>query len=313
MLRVSAVGAALTALPRPPGSSGSALVPSHRTNATTYQFTVGDFAATVLLTGSMENTPAQPSVAPQATPQEFGAALAAASSNGRFRLHFLALLLQRGQENILIDAGPGGNAAPEHDLVAHLRRLGLQPRDITAVLLTHAHFDHLGGLLDARDRIVFSAAEHFCMGEEIDFWLDPQADFSRMGFKPQPMVAQARRVFERVHFTRIAPTVRLPAGLTAIHAPGHTPGQMTVRIESGGESLYHIADLTHYARLMLPHPDWTIASDVDPRQAAATRRRIFRQLAATRTRVFGSHLPFPGLGALQARGDGFEWIAEDWS
>ncbi len=312
MLRLAGLGATLAALPRV-ATAGPGLPPARTlTNATRYRIGVGDFEATVFVTGFMDGTPAQPFVAPEATAQEFGEAFAAASSNGHFRLPFPVLLLQRGRDNILIDTGPGGKAAPEFDLSAHLAQAGLAPGDITAVLLTHAHFDHLGGLLDEHDRPVFTAAEYFCTAEEIDFWMAPKPDLSRMLFKPAPFIASARRVFEHVPFTRIKPDTKLPDGLTPVLAPGHTPGHMTVRIESRDETLHHIADLTHYARLMLPHPEWTIGSDVDPRQAAASRRSLCARLAADRTRVFGSHLPFPGLGALHVRGAGFEWVPEDW-
>jgi len=313
MLRLAGLGAALAALPRA-ATAGSALPPARALpNASRYRFGVGDFEATVFVTGFMDGTPAQPFVAPEATADEFRDGLAAASSNGKFRLPFPVLLLQRGRDNILIDAGPGGKAAPEFDLGAHLAQAGLAPGDITAVLLTHAHFDHLGGLLDEHDRPVFTGAEHFCLAGEIDFWMAAKPDLSRLLFKPAPFVAQARRVFERVPFTRIKPSTKLPDGLTPVPAPGHTPGHMTVRIASRGETLHHIADLTHYARLMLPHPEWSIGSDVDPRQAAASRRSLCTRLAADRTRVFGSHLPFPGLGVLHARGGGFDWVPEDWS
>lgn len=315
MLRLAAAGAALAVLPRPTlrASASTASVPSGASpNAGIYRFRVGDFAAAALLTGFMNNVPAQPFVAPQATAEEFRSALAAASISGRFRLPFNVLLLQRGQEKILIDSGPGGKPAPGLDLLAHLTALGVAPTQITAVLLTHAHFDHLGGLLDEQDRVVFSQAEHFCMPEEIDFWTAKNPDFSRMRMGSKSALAQARRVFEHVPFTRIGPNAKLPEGLTPLLAPGHTPGHMTVRVESQGESLYHIVDLTHYARLMLPHPEWTIASDVNEAQAAATRRRIFTDLAVSRTRVFGSHVPYPGLGGLRSIDTGFEWVPEDW-
>lgn len=316
-LHLAAVGGVAATLPLPRQASAAvATAPDlpPTPNATRYRFRVGDFEAVALLVGGfMHSTPAQPFVAPQATAGEFASALAAASPTGRVHLHFHALLLRTGRENILIDAGPGGKQPAAHDLLTHLRALGLGPADISAVVLTHAHFDHLGGLLDEHDRVVFTRAEHFCLQEEYDFWTAAKPDFSHLRMDADSLLRPARRLFELVPFTKLRAGRGLPDGLTPHLSPGHTPGHMTLTITSRGESLYHLADLTHFARLMLPHPDWTIASDYDEPLAAATRRRVCTPLAAQRTRVFGSHVPFPALGALTARGDGFDWVPEDWT
>ncbi len=87
---------------------------------------------------------------------------------------------------------------------------------------------------------------------------------------------------------------------------------MNFRIRSGSEVLYHMMDLAHHFALMFPHPDWTVGFDVNSRQAAATRREIFPRLAAEGVRVVGYHLPFPGLGHIQASGNAFRWVPALW-
>lgn len=315
LLRLTGSSLALAALsPRGLAAATPPEAPAGRfpPNSTVYRFRIGDYEAASLMTGYMDAPLAQPFFAPQATAAEFRAAVEEACLARTLRLPYNVLLVRTGRENILIDAGPGGAPAAPFDLTAALASLGMGADDITTVFLTHAHFDHLGGLLDAQDRVVFRRAEHFCLGEEIDFWMAAQPDFSRLRMDPAGMLAAARRVFERVPFTRIRPGTPLPAGVTPYLSPGHTPGQMTLRIESGGEQLYHISDLAHHSALMLPHPDWTLASDVDERQAAATRRKVFAELAAAGTRVHGFHLPYPGLGHLRAQGAGYRWVPEDW-
>lgn len=310
LLRTAALGACLAVLPR--SLRAEAPAPVRPPNSAIYRFRVGDFEAAALVTGLMDPPPRQPFFAPQASAEDFRATLAEAGITKNLRLHFNVLLLRTGRDNILIDVGPGGKTAAPFDLTANLALLGLAPTDITMVLLTHAHFDHASGLLDAQDRTVFSRAEHFCLAEEIDFWMAPQPDFSRLRMNAASLLGPARRVFEKIPFTRIQPTTRLPDGVTPILSPGHTAGHMTLRLESAGETLYHIADLIHHAGLQMPHPDWTVASDLNEAQAAATRQTVFAQLAGAGTRVFGCHLPFPGLGRLGARGSGYQWLPEYW-
>ncbi|HLP10015.1 MAG TPA: MBL fold metallo-hydrolase [Opitutaceae bacterium] len=317
MLRFAGLGAGLALLPsRLPAQPALAAAPAALPlNTAFYRFRIGAFEAAAFVTGFMGAEPSQPFYAPQASEAEFRAAVAAAAGS-KGRMHFNALLLRRGAETILIDAGPGGKVPDDCDLVANLARLGVAPADVTRVVLTHAHFDHCGGLLDADGRAVFSRAEHCCLAEEIAFWTAPQPDLTKLRMNPEWVLGPARRVFEKIAFTRLETGVPFAEGITPLLSPGHTPGHMTLRIESQGEALYHIADLTHNAHVMLPHPDWTIGSDCDEPIAAATRKRIFAELAANGARVFGSHTPFPGLGrivALSGGGEQYRWVPEDWA
>ena len=307
MLKAVGAGGVAAIVPRP--LSGADRPVSGAKNASTYRFWIGDIAAVAIVTGTMDMMPPKP---PQLSETEFAAAVAALDYPVGLRLHFNVLLLRTRQGNVLIDAGPGPSTTPEYDLVTSLRAIGLTPRDISAVFLTHAHFDHLGGLIDSADRSVFSNAEHFCFGSEIDFWTSPKPDFSKLRMNPDGMVALARRVFGAVRFTRISPSTPLPDAITPILSPGHTPGHMTLEIRSGREVLYHISDLSHHAAL-LAHPEWPMVSDTDPDQAVATRQRTFAALAAQGTRVFGFHLPFPGIGRLKPNGAGYRWVPDLWA
>ena len=319
MLRVAGLGAGLALLPQAlraattqAADANAATLARRVPNSAVYRFRIGAIEAAALVTGYLEGKPEQPFYAPQASAEEFRAALADAGIAEKLRLHFNILLLRVGAEVVLIDAGPGGKQPPHFTPTALLAELGLKPADVSLVLLTHAHFDHIGGLLDAEGHIAFPNARHLCMPEEIDYWTAAKPDFSRLRMKPDGLVKAARRVFDVVPFERIGAATKLPDGITPILTPGHTPGHMALRIASGGETLHHIGDLTHHGAMLVPHPDWTIASDCNEEQAAATRRAVFTQLATEGTRVFGCHLPFPGLGRLIAQGDGFRWQPEDW-
>ncbi|MCM2273532.1 MAG: MBL fold metallo-hydrolase [Candidatus Didemnitutus sp.] len=273
-----------------------------------HRFRVGDFEASVLFSGFMEVKPQCP---PEAAEAAFADALAALGQPASLLYPFNVLLLCRGTERILIDAGPAKTEGKPYHLLSSLAALGLAPDDITHVILTHAHFDHSGGLLDARRNPVFPRATHLCLPEEIDFWTSEQPDFSELRMDPKFLWPHARQVFARVPFVRIGTQAELPAGLTPILSPGHTPGHLTLRIESRGEVLHHISDLTHHAGLWLPHPEWSLASDSHPAQASRTRTAAFRALAASGERVFGFHLPFPALGRIATEGGTFRWLPEE--
>ncbi|OIR05206.1 putative quorum-quenching lactonase YtnP [mine drainage metagenome] len=286
-------------------------------NLPIYRFNVGDFECATLAAFTRDIPSPHPFFAPQATSEQLAAALARECLPSQsLRLYFNVLLVRTGRQNILIDAGFARNAVPAAFNVAdNLASLGLEPGDIDSVILTHAHGDHMGGLLDDAGKPVFTRAQHFCSAEEIDFWTSPKPDFSksRLDEKSQAAsIAAARQVFAAIPFSRITPTATLPDGLTATLAPGHTPGHINLRIRSGAEVLHHMVDLGHHFAVMLPHPDWTVGFDVNPDLAVATRREIFPKLAAEGARVFGYHMPFPALGHIQASGDGFRWVPELW-
>lgn len=292
------------------------IVQSH--NSPVYRFAVGDFECAALAANTWEIPSPHPFFAPQATAEQFAAALAKESLPASpIRLYFNVLLIRNGHQNILIDAGFAKNSVPAvFDVASNLSALGLTPSDIDVVILSHAHGDHMGGLLDESGKQVFARAQHFCSAEEIAFWTGPTPDFSesRLDEKSRASsIAAARRIFESISFTRITPSTVLPDGLTAFLAPGHTPGHMNFRIRSGSEILHHMMDLAHHFALMPPHPDWTVAFDVNSKLAAATRREIFPRLAAEGVRVFGYHVPFPGLGHIQVSGDAFRWVPELWN
>jgi len=286
-------------------------------NSALYRFTVGNWEAVSIAAG-LFNAPKPHGVfAPQATPEQFAEALAAEFlPSDVLTLHLNVLLLRRGKENILIDAGlPGRQEAP-FDLLNNLAELGLQATDITAVFLTHAHFDHMGGLLDESGKPVFSRAQHFVLEAEHDFWTSSKPDFSTSRSDAKGIeggIAAARRVFDAISFTKLKDGAEPIAGITVVHAPGHTPGHMNLRIHSEGQELYHFADLAHHYAIMFPHPDWTVMYDVNEKLAEATRRKVFATLASSGSLVFGYHMPCPALGRIKPQASGYRWLPAPWA
>ena len=201
----------------------------------------------------------------------------------------LAFLLQSPEATVLIDAGQG-NGAVEKSLM----KTGLAPEDVTMVLLTHLHGDHLGGLM-AEGRRAFPRAQVRLAREESDFWLSPdnEAEFPerKANFelvrKILPAYGDAVRPFE--FGSEVAP------GLVTMPAKGHTPGHTAYLLDTGKDKILFWGDLVHAAALQFPRPDLSPRYDHDPSAAAATRLEFMETTAREGLIVAGAHLPFPGL------------------
>ncbi|MBI2513278.1 MAG: MBL fold metallo-hydrolase [Opitutae bacterium] len=281
-------------------------------NSAIYRFRIGNHDAFAIQCGSLTIKPEWPSFATEPSADEFAAAVRETIPTGTLRMPFNVLLLDWNGTYVLIDSGEPGHAGAPPPVVALLGELGIAPDRIAHVVLTHAHFDHLGGLVDGAERPVFPKARHHAFKAEADFWTAPHPDVSKVRLDTTDMIRVARRVFARIAFEFPNPGAEIVPGITAFSSPGHTPGHMTLRLTSGPSTLYHISDLCHHARLLLEHASWSIASDVDPVLAVKTRKEIFRNLSETRERIFGFHMPFPGLGYLAKSATGFRWLPEDW-
>ncbi len=222
-----------------------------------------------------------------------------------------AYLVKTAGKLILIDAGTGVLFGPSlNKLPASLKAAGVEPEQITDVLVTHVHTDHTGGLMDGTRR-VFANATIRLDQREVAFWLDPQNEAKAPdGMKPffqqaraslQPYV-QAGKVQAFDGATQIVP------GLRSVPAPGHTPGHSFYLLESKGERLMFWGDVMHVAEVQFADPSVTIAYDVDPKAAAAQRKRAFADAAERGYLVAPAHMSFPGVGHLRRDGRGYRWM-----
>jgi glyoxylase-like metal-dependent hydrolase (beta-lactamase superfamily II) len=293
--------------------------PPNRSNPRYYRFNVGDFQLTVFNDGYKLFQPVQPFWANEASPSELGSTLANAFlPTDHIIAYFNVLLIDTGKDVLLCDSGFGRlSPVTAGQLAAQLPIAGYRPDQITAVFLSHAHWDHFGGLLSSDGKPVFGSAQHFISTPEWNFWTQQDPDLSQTLLSGEDRNKFRHNAQETLSvleskLQKFEPGTNLIEGVTTRLAPGHTPGHTILHIQSGHEEFVHIVDLAHHYILMFQHPAWTIGIDTVPSDAVSTRKQIFTELAATRTRVIGYHLPFPGIGHIRANGDAFEWVPEPW-
>lgn len=228
-------------------------------------------------------------------------------------------LVQGPAGNILIDAGWGAGDSKPEVMSQNLKSAGLSADDIDLVLLTHLHPDHIGGLLTGTAP-TFSKARVLVSAPELAYWrglveqpAQAKTDESTAPNPAAPPVAPAdlQAAVMLAYGDRLQTFEfdgRPAEGFTALSAVGHTPGHTVFLLESDGQKLLFIGDLLHAALLQFPHPDENASYDIDPAQAAATRRAILTLAADDGLTISGAHIPFPGTGRVKKEGPGFAFV-----
>ncbi len=302
----------------------------------TYAFHLGDFHLTCVLDGvlmadcaTILNGPPAHELAGLLGSQGLGL-------NSIIQIPWTMLFIDTGKNKVLVDTGmskthvdmepvaPGekprrvfisGHPVDCGHLLENLRYMDIKAAEIDTVIITHAHPDHIGGLVNpGSGKPAFSNARVVMWREEWEFYMEnPDALFSlnKLARGPVPEAIQleyARQCLApiRDHVTLVnGEQTDIVPGIRYINAHGHS-FMMGVVVTSGHEKLIDIAD-TAVHTVQLERTEWLYTSDLDKEQAAATRRRLCEWAIVNRALVASPHFPFPGLGHIDRRGKGYRW------
>jgi len=209
-----------------------------------------------------------------------------------------AVLIKAPKQNILIDTGTGMGGI----IVEKIKKLGVQPENIDAVLITHLHGDHFGSL-QKDGAAVFSKAKIYLSAKELEYFTKTQVN--------QGAVAALKPYGTKV--TTFEPgelgkkLKELLPGISPIAAYGHTPGHTLYLIENSKDKLLIIGDLLHIALVQFPVPEISATYDMDQKTAATVRRQVLDYAAKNKIPVAGMHIVYPGTGNVSVDGSGFKF------
>lgn len=227
------------------------------------------------------------------------------------------VVVRSGDRTILVDAGLGLEF-PDFPRAGQLGRrmaaAGIDPADVTDVVLTHLHMDHVGGLLTEglKERLRPDLQIHVA-SREAEFWESP--DFSRTDM-PAPVPDVLRRVAAqflaeyRGQMRTFETEYEVAPGVLVARTGGHTPGHSVVRLASGGDRLTFAGDAVFAPGF--DNPEWHNGFEHDPEESARVRINLLRELAATGESMVATHLPFPSVCRVATAGDVFRCVPTVW-
>ena len=300
--RLAATGLVLTLLgaacsPEADRKAEPAAAPAVAASPDVHSFRIGTMEAFALKDGVI----ALPNAAGQSPWSDTEAAAAVLTAAGQptgvIPLSIQPLLIRAGDRVVLIDTGARGQMGTENRLMASLRAAGVEPGQVTDILISHTHDDHVGGLVDANGALAFPNAAIRMSAAE---WAD---------FQPQDARADlVRAITPRVQTFEAGATV-VP-GIRALTLAGHTPGHTGYEIGSGADRVLYLGDAMHSSLISVQRPEWVNAWDSDSAAAIATRQGLLELGVVGSRRIYAPLFPCPGLGRFQRRDDGFVWLPE---
>jgi glyoxylase-like metal-dependent hydrolase (beta-lactamase superfamily II) len=218
-------------------------------------------------------------------------------------------VLRSKSDLILFDIGAGnGYQSSDGKFLENLRAIGVGEADVTKIVFTHAHPDHIAATLADDGSLRFPNATYFVGAREWDFWMDP--DFFTKNPDPLHVFGRgAKRDLSAIRdrVVMLQPGDDVVTGVRTLAAPGHTPGHLSFEV-AGGDGMIIAVDTATSEFVAFEHPDWKFGYDTIPDVAIASRRRLLNRAAADRTKLLGFHWTYPGVGFVEAIGNSYRFI-----
>ena len=208
-------------------------------------------------------------------------------------------LIKANGRNILVDTGFGTT------IFEKMAKIGVQPDQVDAVLMTHLHGDHIGGL--AKDgAALLPNATLYVSTLEREYFTEIQVNDGAVA----ALAAYGNKVVSFDPGELGATLSAIIPGISPIAAYGHTPGHTAYLVEDGKDTLLIAGDFLHVGLVQFPNPAISAIYDVDPEAAAATRIQLLRYAAEQKIPIGGMHIVYPGIGTVEPLNKGFMFTAQ---
>lgn len=312
--RALLLGSALAAFAPAADRAVAATAPAGRQAPGIYRYRIGAFELTALYDGIWYRPITDKFIRNAPFGEVENALEAAFMPHDKLETPFTTLIVNTGKKLVLIDTGTGGQISPTAGMVVdNLAAAGISPMAVDVIVISHFHPDHINGIKDKDNNLIFPNAEIMVPAPEWAFWMD-DANMNAAPAADKLTFLNQRRIFADIasRVTQFEPGREVAPGIVTLPAPGHTPGHTVFAVHSDNQSLMVLSDTAQHPAIFARHPTWQAAFDVDGDAAVATRKKLFDRAAADRMLVTGYHFPFPAYGHLVKTASGYEHVPAPW-
>ena len=218
-------------------------------------------------------------------------------------------LIESDKAKILVDVGSGTRFMDSAGkLEEGLAESNVDPDTITHVIFTHAHPDHLWGTINDFDEVAYPNAKFYISQDEWNYWMGKDL-IASLPDERKAFGVGAQRNLKAIKdkITMVKPGQEIMPGIQVLDTSGHTPGHISLEIGDAKSSLVVLGDAITHPKISFAYPSWRTAMDTLPDQAIKTRQRLLDKLAKDGTSIIGYHLPTPGMGRVERKGNTFRY------